>query len=820
MKSRKNVASNEADTPILKRLIYYSYLLLFFLNPLLVSVKSTELFEFPKMLMVYAMTVLIVAMWVTDIAITGKVVWKKSWIDFVLVAVLLTQLLSSIFSIDIYTSMFGYYSRFHGGFWSTLCYVFLAWILKNYAKREWVDDLIMSSLASASLVSLYGIGEHFGIDASVWVQDVQNRVFSTLGQPNWLAAWLGALLPFAYLWFLRPPKSFWPKVISLNTVSVAISYALTFLLTGNPLPLGGIDLSLFVMFYIVLIGIFLMVFRKQNYKSIFIGRFNFLFIILLMQLAILFTKSRSGILALGISTGIFLMHELITSKKYKQLIPLVLSSIFLILVVGTEWTPSLAKIMGKSNQLIKNPFTAISSNPGISDSTDIRKVVWQGALIVWEHYPLFGSGTETFAYSYYNFRPKEHNLNSEWDFLYNKAHNEYLNFLANNGILGTAVIFCLILAIIWLSIRFCYRGWVKIVVFLVLAFSAFYLISPHDFSLVVRKLLIYPPLLYPLGVALVIALLPLIVVAKRLDKGYKASGMESAFLASLTSIVITNFYGFSVVTVAMLFFMLPVWILLTQENPEDIKLLSIRLTDAGSQSWFTWVLSGVAGISGLIFLLGIINYYRADLSYNYSQNYLRLGEVLKAGEEIDNSLSLHSDNANYWMQKGLVDAQTAFMVDYKDASDSSGLVDFYTSSAVKHTQEALLKNQVHVNLYKSAARVYITLGLIDPYYTQAAIKTLELAQVLSPTDPQIPLNIALLHQQNEQYQTAEELLKKAIELKPDYLQANFLLAQMYEEQKDYKRAAGVYQNVLDTLDPIDITSTQKLEEFRRDKLID
>ena len=29
-----------------------------------------------------------------------------------------------------------------------------------------------------------------------------------------------------------------------------------------------------------------------------------------------------------------------------------------------------------------------------------------------------------------------HNLTSEWDFLYNKAHNEYLNYLATTGLFG------------------------------------------------------------------------------------------------------------------------------------------------------------------------------------------------------------------------------------------------------------------------------------------------------------------------------------------------------------------------------------------------
>ncbi|MBF8303332.1 MAG: efflux transporter, family, subunit [Candidatus Dadabacteria bacterium] len=60
----------------------------------------------------------------------------------------------------------------------------------------------------------------------------------------------------------------------------------------------------------------------------------------------------------------------------------------------------------------------------------------KAALEIAKANPIFGTGVETFAYSYYQYRPVEHNNTSEWDFLYNKAHNEYLNYLATTGIVG------------------------------------------------------------------------------------------------------------------------------------------------------------------------------------------------------------------------------------------------------------------------------------------------------------------------------------------------------------------------------------------------
>jgi len=83
---------------------------------------------------------------------------------------------------------------------------------------------------------------------------------------------------------------------------------------------------------------------------------------------------------------------------------------------------------------------------GGSNSFDIRRVVWQGAVNLGLKNPLFGTGVETFGYSYFIIRPATHNLLSEWEFLYNKAHNEYLNFFANSGFIGLITYLILIIS--------------------------------------------------------------------------------------------------------------------------------------------------------------------------------------------------------------------------------------------------------------------------------------------------------------------------------------------------------------------------------------
>lgn len=280
---------------------------------------------------------------------------------------------------------------------------------------------LVVSLWSLAIASILAIGEHFGIFTtcglmglrwreSCWVQDVQNRVFSTLGQPNWLAALLVALIPLT-----------WAKSYKYYLLSV------------------------------------------------------------LFFMTLLFTKSRSGLLAFGLEFVIFWGFMFYKEKlKYlKEFLIITLISLGLFFIFKTPFTPEIGLEAGL-------PAEA-SAKAGGTESGTIRKYVWLGAIEVFKHYPILGTGPETFAFSFPMYKPVGHNLTSEWDFIYNKAHNEFLNYLANTGILG---------------------------------FISY-------MSLIVCSVII-------------------LVKSKRFD-----------LFAGYIAILVTNFFGFSVVPVSLLFFLFP-----------------------------------------------------------------------------------------------------------------------------------------------------------------------------------------------------------------------------------------------------------------------
>ncbi len=386
-KTRYWLPSAYVDVRIVKmskfqRIIFWLFAVLLFFVPLVLWPYTSEVFEFNKIVLTYALTVLISGAWIVRMISERKFIFRRTILDLPLLLFLASQVISTLLSIDPYTSVFGYYSRFNGGLLSTISYLLLYWaFVSNFDKKDTVKIINYSLLPGAFVVSAYAVLEHFGIDKNIWVQDVQSRVFSTLGQPNWLAAFVGALIPITWALALES------RVKSKNFF---------------------IYFSLSVLFFWTLI----------------------------------FTKSRSGFFGLGIATIIF--WGLILYRNGKKLsdiaapfIIIGVSFIAVCLISGTQWTPGLSSLINKPKEkqvVTQTAGTALET--GGTESGTIRRIVWKGALQIFAHYPIFGTGVETFAYSYYLFRPQEHNLTSEWDFIYNKAHNEFLNFAANTGTVG------------------------------------------------------------------------------------------------------------------------------------------------------------------------------------------------------------------------------------------------------------------------------------------------------------------------------------------------------------------------------------------------
>jgi Flp pilus assembly protein TadD len=95
--------------------------------------------------------------------------------------------------------------------------------------------------------------------------------------------------------------------------------------------------------------------------------------------------------------------------------------------------------------------------------------------------------------------------------------------------------------------------------------------------------------------------------------------------------------------------------------------------------------------------------------------------------------------------------------------------------AVELSNRTLNLNRVHLNFYKTRAKIFINLAQVNPEYTLEALASLDAAIRLSPTDAKLWLNRAMLTDQLGYPEEALKLYQQAVALKPNYDLAHTML---------------------------------------------
>lgn len=638
------------------------------------------------MIVVYSLTIIIGGVWVLRMISGKKLLFKKTPLDLPLLLFLASQIISTLFSIDPHTSVWGYYSRSNGGLLSTISYLFLYYAFVSNFTKEHVIKFLKFAVFAGGAASLYAIPEHFGVSpscvilthefsAGCWVQDVQARVFGTLGQPNWLAAYLGMLI-FPAIYFFLSAKELPQKVLYFLLIT---AYYLAFTFTYS----RGATLGLIAGFAVLALS------------------------------QLLFSRPSGGKLNISILkpmviiAGGFLLINLLFGSA--------LTELRLLKNPAVPLRPGLSQATAPSGTQLEN---------GGTESGQIRLIVWKGALDIFRAYPLFGSGVETFAYAYYQFRPGEHNLVSEWDFLYNKAHNEYLNYLATTGIFG----FLSYLAII--------------VVFLlwVMRYGFFATKEATHNSLLITSL----------------------------SAGY-------------IFYLIQNFFLFSVVIIAVLFYLFPAFAFVYAGTNKELsekngvfKTINSLLTLINKKTAVLRSVQGLVIIVILVLLNWVYSIWEADTLYKKGTDYNDLGNPGRAYNYLIDAVRLNSKEPLYLAELGNAAASSALALSEEDSTTSGELKD----DSVFFTDLSLSISPINTTILRSAIRTYFQLSLIDPSFQPKTLEVINRSIELAPTDPKLLLNKAVILTQFEKEPEAVSALQKAIELKPNYREARLNLADL------------------------------------------
>ncbi|MEP7166710.1 MAG: O-antigen ligase family protein [Candidatus Woesebacteria bacterium] len=706
------------NSRVLQKIQAGTFHFLLVILPLVFTISNDELFEFPKMLLIYAAALVLLSIWIIRSIQTQKIAIPRTPFDLPILLFVGSQILSTVFSIDPHTSLYGYYSRFNGGLFSVLSYTILFYSAADIITKENLNWFIKSFFLGAGLTALYAFPEHFGhspscllitgsFDAHCWVQDVQTRVFGTLGQPNWLAAYMAVALPLVATkiigrkWSVDKlfPAVLWPLAFAL--------YALVLLYTKSRSGILAAGIALTVQ-----IVVFFLVRPHQKIKDISSSLFPFI---------------------------VFALLTLCITNPVKD-------KLFSILHISSQTSVSTGQTQPSGTQL----------ESGGSESGDIRRVVWTGALRVWQRYPIFGSGVETFAYSYYKDRPKEHNLLSEWDFLYNKAHNEFLNYLATTGIVGFGLYISMYGSFILLPFWWIYRKQPRSV------------LSGH------RSIAIEVTDTEPYSFSTILFL--------------------TAGSCALLGLGVSNFFGFSTVVVSFLTFFLPA---LTVISANKKRILTIHLPTLLKDTWVQRIFIGIVLFCTLSSLFSVFSMWDADRIYAKGKGLLDQSELQSGALLIQEAAKRVPNEPVYEDKLSATAAELSYALSASADSTSAAAL---AQTAIDHSDAVITAHPANVNFYKTRVHIFTLLAQISPVFYDEATKALLAALDLSPTDPKLTHNLAFIAKAQGKTADQEKYLKETLELRPIDISTRLELGAFYEEQKRIDDAKTQYQAVLQ-LDP-------------------
>ena len=691
------------------KVIEYLFYALFAFVPLFFLPINYELFEFNKMVLTYGITILIGLAWGLKMILGGKISVQRTPLDIPILLFLTSQIISTIVSIDIHTSVWGYYSRSNGGLVSIISYIFLYYAFVSNFPKDKLNRLFFVMLGSGVLVAIYGVLERLGIDKDYWVQDVQNRVFSTLGQPNWLAAYLSVLIP------------------------ISLAFAIAKI--------------------------------KNKFLTI-----TFSLVTLLFYTTLLFTKSRSGVAGLGIGLAFLFIYLWKTQKSFlvanKQFfIGIFVFFAVLTFIFGTPFEqvnkftlPGIQRQTTNDQRLTPKPQGPALEGGG-TESGKIRQIVWKGAIDIAKAYPLFGSGVETFAYSYYLFRPAEHNQTSEWDFLYNKAHNEYLNYLANTGFIGLAAYLFMI----------------------VMFFKNVILSKAKDLS-------------------------RMRVSNKLRDSSATPQNdtLTLALVAGYLSILVSNFFGFSVVIVNLFFFLIPAFVFVLNGEINSKKALGFSFGKNLSKAFLLVLI-----VIWYLLIVYVAHMWNADRMYALGRGLNRAGEFSEAYPFLVAAIKERPGEPIF--SEELSTNIAALAIAAEEQNESSLSAQLITES-IRQSDYTIRKGPNNPGFWRTRIRVFYTLSQLDEKYTQDAEEAAKRTVELSPTDPKIIYNYGLILGQSGKLDEAIVQLERAHMLKPDYRDPVYALGLFYYEKATDNRGAILDQELLNKA----ITQMEQVLKFASD----
>jgi Flp pilus assembly protein TadD len=211
---------------------------------------------------------------------------------------------------------------------------------------------------------------------------------------------------------------------------------------------------------------------------------------------------------------------------------------------------------------------------------------------------------------------------------------------------------------------------------------------------------------------------------------------------------------------------------------------------------------------GIYTLARIGSYWYADTLYANGYRLIRAGLYGQAIPALNSAIALNQREPIYHDE--LANGYATLSVAAFESNNATQAAQL-ASLATEESMKALAISPRNVNFYKTRTKVYYTLSSLDPSFNAKAVEALEMALTLSPNDPKIYYNLAILVGRDGDITGAISYLLKAKELKPNYRDVYYALWVFYTEEKKPADARAILEEYLTKVDPNDTDFQERLK---------
>ncbi|KPJ69187.1 hypothetical protein AMJ44_04500 [candidate division WOR-1 bacterium DG_54_3] len=434
-------------------------LIVIFIMPTIFDRRLGIVFSGTKTAWMRAFGAVILGVWAVKLIICKEHRFVRTALDWPILSFMLCTTIASLTSVHVYTSLVGFYGRYEG-LSSWYLFALFFFVITNYIKSfAQLKRIIVTVMSAAVIMAIYSVLQRHELDPYMWGGVITwQRVIGTIGQPNFLAAymlmafflvlvifllkneeisaeteWYEKLIPIGYLVF--GPIAFLFMIYNLEAQNVILWYSGFSIITVSAL--------LFAFSYDKL---------HPSVLNIVLG-----LSLALIYICILYTQSRGGYMGFFTGAVLFVVAAgrrwIFSNWKKIGVLGFLIVLVSGLTMLRPEYSP-FARFAAEVTTEKLEAEGEVETKLELRGAAGSRGETWKSAFQIIADYPFFGIGPEVLKMVFPRYETELFRFKEAFHVKQDRCHNETFDVGVSKGLIA-------FLVYLWMLFTVFRVGWVK-----------------------------------------------------------------------------------------------------------------------------------------------------------------------------------------------------------------------------------------------------------------------------------------------------------------------------------------------------------------------